>query len=128
MEFCGLDWKIFLMDNDSGEHWFDNWNERDTLWANKRTEQLGYQYDDLMVIDPDRFKDGKDGPCHSSTLRKHFWTDMMKSLRISLGLMIEQARYTKEQIDEIYKEIEKPDDYIEDLELRIIELKSKYTR
>jgi hypothetical protein len=120
--------RYFIMDNDFGEHWFDNWNERDTVWHNGRAKQLGYQYDDLMVIDPDRFKDGKDGPCHNSTLRKHFWTDVLKSLKISFGLMIEQARYTKEQTDEIYKEAEKPDDYIEDLESRIIELKERYIK
>jgi hypothetical protein len=129
-EWSSVVWigRYFLMDNDFGEHWFDNWDERDKVWQNKKVEQLGYQYDELMVINSDRFKDGKDGPCYTSVLRKKFWTDVLISLRISLSLMIEQARYTKEQTDEIYKEIEKPEDYIEDLESRIIELKSKYTR
>lgn len=58
------------MDNDFGEHWFDNWEERDKVESKART--FGIEYDDLFVIDPSRFKDSRDGPCHTDMERKCF--------------------------------------------------------
>lgn len=115
------------MDNDFGEHWFDNWEEKDTVWQDKTAEQLGYEYDKLMVINPDRFKDGRDGPCHSAALRRKFWTDVLTSLQISLSLMIEEARLFQSQKEELGKETFESEEYIEDLEDRIKALTQKYT-
>ncbi|HEV7403088.1 MAG TPA: hypothetical protein VGO11_09190, partial [Chthoniobacteraceae bacterium] len=44
--------RLFAMDNDVGEHWFDNWEERDERAA--KAEELGVAYDDLMIIEPER--------------------------------------------------------------------------
>ena len=55
--------RLFTLDNDYGEHWFDNWDEREALEA--RANELGIDSSELMVIVPDRFIDKKDGPCHS---------------------------------------------------------------
>ena len=55
--------RLFTMDNDVGEHWFDNWDLRaaKTLPA----AAMGLQVEQLFFIDADRFADGRDGPCHS---------------------------------------------------------------
>ncbi len=26
-----LDWQYFMLDNDYGEHWFDNWDKREEI-------------------------------------------------------------------------------------------------
>lgn len=110
--------RLFLMDNDFGEHWFDNWNEREALEA--RAEQLGIDSSDLMIVVPDRFTDGRDGPCHTPELRRAFWTDVLKSLELSHELIFQKARavnlWVKEHI---------PDEHIEDLEERISEIKAR---
>lgn len=74
--------RLFCMDNDFGEHWFDNWELR---------EQLGVG-EDHLVIDPDRFQDGRDGPCHTREFRKRFWTEVLRSFELSLDLLFEKAR------------------------------------
>src|SRR5689334_19416759 len=55
--------RLFTGDNDFGEHWFDNWDLRESM--EERAQKLGIDSSELMIIDPSRFKDGKDGPCHS---------------------------------------------------------------
>lgn len=85
--------RYFALDNDFGEHWFDNWPERDAL--QEQAEALGYDKGELMVVVPFRFKDDEDGPCHSDDQRKRFWTDVLKSLRLSLETIIEEARQYK---------------------------------
>src|SRR5256885_16589805 len=70
--------RLFLLDNDYGEHWFDNWDLRDQL--RPEAEKRGISYEDLLIIEPDRFQNGADGPCHSSEVRKRFWTDVLQSL------------------------------------------------
>lgn len=97
--------RYFTMDNDFGEHWFDNWNEREAL--RERAEKLGYSYEQLMVIAPFRFQDGEDGPRHSDDQRKRFWMDVLKSLRLSLETLFEEARQhkhlelTAEELEEV---------------------------
>lgn len=81
--------RFFTLDNDYGEHWFDNWDERDKL--EKEAESLGIKYDDLLVIDPNRLKNNVDGPCHSESERKRFWTDVLKSLDLSLDTIIAES-------------------------------------
>lgn len=35
-----------------------------------------------MIVVPDRFQDGRDGPCHPAEIRNVFWTDVLKSLEL----------------------------------------------
>jgi len=81
--------RFFTLDNDYGEHWFDNWEERDKL--QEKAVSMGIKYDDLLVINPDRFKNNADGPCHTPAERKRFWTDVLKSLDLSLETIISEA-------------------------------------
>jgi hypothetical protein len=104
--------RLFTLDNDYGEHWFDNWDLRDQRQA--QAEQRGIAYEDLMVIDPDRFKNDRDGPCHTPEFRKRFWTDVLKSLELSYAVLFAEARAENEKIRELI-----PDMYIADLEQRI---------
>jgi len=104
--------RLFMLDNDYGEHWFDNWDLREQL--RDQAEQRGIAYEDLMVIDPDRFKNDDDGPCHTPELRKHFWTDVLKSLELSYEVIFAEARAENEKIRERIPEM-----YIADLEQRI---------
>jgi hypothetical protein len=48
------------MDNDFGEHWFDNWYLRKPLEA--MAEELELDTTELLILDPDRFKNDHDGP------------------------------------------------------------------
>jgi hypothetical protein len=111
--------RLFKLDNDYGEHWFDNWDEREDL--EDKAKALGYDDIDLMVVVPSVFADhpprcmnckkdverravcphcgdrnlfvGPDGPCHEDVQRKRFWTDVLKSLALSLDTIFEEARY-----------------------------------
>ena len=106
------------MDNDSGEHWFDNWNEREQ--AEEKVKQLGLISESLFFINPDRFKDEKDGPCHSSEERKQFWTNVCKCLQLSIETIIAEAKKFNEEI----KKTDEP--YIQDLEERIKQITNRY--
>lgn len=107
--------RAFMLDNDYGEHWFDNWDERAAL-AN-RAAALGYASEQLMIVAPDRMQNGKDGPCHSSEFRRRFWTDVLTSLAISFELIFMEAQAFNESVREHF-----PEDYIENLEQRIQEV------
>lgn len=109
--------RLFMLDNDYGEHWFDNWEEREALAG--RAAELGIDSDDLMIIVPERLANGDDGPCHPSELRKRFWTDVLKSLELSYELLFEEARLLNTRTKEIL-----PDEYIEDLEERIRQIQA----
>lgn len=111
--------RLFILDNDFGEHWFDNWEFREQRKAD--AEKLGIPYEELMIIDPERFKNDQDGPCHTPELRKQFWTDVLKSLELSYELLFAEARMMNERIKNIY-----PDEYLMDLEERIAELRTKH--
>jgi ABC-type Fe3+-hydroxamate transport system substrate-binding protein len=106
------------MDNDFGEHWFDNWDEREQ--AEERAKQLGLIPEFLFFIDPNRFKDEKDGPCHSSEERKQFWTDVCKSLHLSIETITTEAKNFNEEIKK------KGEPYIQDLEERIKQITNRY--
>lgn len=110
--------RYFSLDNDNGEHWFDNWNERDKL--SERAKDLGIEYDNLLVIDPERFKNDFDGPCHTDNERRKFWTDVLKSLELGLDTIINEAvKFNNER--------EKTDEeFITDLDNRITEIKNAY--
>jgi hypothetical protein len=79
--------RLFMMDNDFGEHWFDNWDLR---------EQRGLS-EKHLIVDPDRFKNGADGPCNTAEFRKRFWTDVLASLELSVDLLFDKARQMNEQ-------------------------------
>jgi hypothetical protein len=107
--------RLFSMDNDFGEHWFDN-------------SELGGVYENYLFIDPARFEDGRDGPCHSPDFRKRFWTDVLKSLELSFDLICDEARQFNEDRRQMTdEELLDPDDApIADLEGRIDRMRLKY--
>lgn len=109
--------RYFTLDNDYGEHWFDNWDQRDQREAKAR--ELGIDYEEILAVDPDRFKNDQDGPCHTNEQRKKFWTDVLSSLQLSMDLMVIEAK----QINEKRKQYD-PDHYIEDLDKRIEKMKA----
>lgn len=109
--------RLFTLDNDYGEHWFDNWDLRDEKKV--EAEKIGIAYENLMVVAPDRFKNDYDGPCHSPEIRKKFWTDVLKSLELSYDLLFAEARFLNERAKGA-----DPETYINDLEERITELKA----
>ena len=104
--------RLFILDNDLGEHWFDNWDEREA--HEEKAAQLGYDSSELLFIAPSRMQDGSDGPCHTDAFRKRFWTDVLSSLTLSLDLLFDEAR----QANAIGGPTEDPD-WITDLEERI---------
>jgi hypothetical protein len=107
--------RLFTLDNDFGEHWFDNWDEREARQAEAR--KRGLEPERLLMIMPERFQDGRDGPCHPPEIRKRFWTDVLMSLEISYELLFEMAHWNNERVREF-----RPDDAITDLEERISEI------
>lgn len=107
--------RLFTLDNDFGEHWFDNWDEREALEA--RAREVGIDPYELMIIVPDRFAYGDDGPCHPPEIRKMFWTDVLKSLELSYELLFEEARLN----NAIARKWDPPGG-IEDLEERVAQI------
>jgi hypothetical protein len=108
--------RYFSLDNDYGEHWFDNWGLRSKI--EKETDLLGIDPSDILVIDPERFKNGADGPCHSDQERKLFWTDVLKSLHLSYTVLFAEARHLNEE-----RRLVGVEDFIIDLEDRIEKIK-----
>ena len=108
--------RYFSLDNDNGEHWFDNWDLRDTL--EEKAKELGFETDDLLIIDPEKFKNDFDGPCHTELERKRFWTDVLKSLQLSYETIFEEARKANSFRDK------EDEEFINDLENRIESLKA----
>jgi hypothetical protein len=104
--------RYLSLDNDYGGHWFDNWELREKIEA--ETTKLGIDSSEIFIIDPDRFKNDKDGPCHTGEERKRFWTDVLKSLQLSYETLFNEARKLNEQ-RRLYDE----EDYINNLESRI---------
>lgn len=104
--------RYFSLDNDYGEHWFDNWSLRDQLET--KAKEVGITYNELLILDPDRFKNDVDGPCHTPAERMLFWRDVLRSLELSMELLFHEARKCN-------AEREGEDDYIKNLEGRIRE-------
>jgi hypothetical protein len=109
--------RLFCLDNDFGEHWFDNWDLREQQAAPAKAAEI--PKDDLLIIDPDRFKDGADGPCHDAQQRKRFWTDVLKSLELSYETLFAEAR----ALNALNKE-HHPGEQLLDLEERINAIRS----
>ena len=108
--------RYFTLDNDYGEHWFDNWDLRSKI--EKETDLLGIDSSDIFIVDPDRFKNDKDGPCHSYEDRKKFWTDVLKSLHLSYDVLFAEARHLNEE-----RRSQDEEGFITDLENRITKIK-----
>jgi hypothetical protein len=81
--------RLFLLDNDFGEHWFDNHQDRER--REQEARRLGISTSELLILDPNRMIDGKDGPCHSDDTRGLFWKDVLLSLRLSLPTLYRAA-------------------------------------
>ena len=111
--------RFFILDNDYGEHWFDNWDERDERAT--KAKELGIEYEQILAINPDRFMDKRDGPCHTDEQRKKFWTDVLISFQLSWDLIFMEARHQNERRKQIGLE-----DYIPDLEERIEKMKGSF--
>jgi len=109
--------RLFTLDNDYGEHWFDNWDEREALADAAR--KLGIASEELMIIVPERLKNDADGPCHPPMFRKQFWTDVLKSLALSYDTLFEQARLCNARLQTVL-----PEAYIADLEERIAAIRA----
>lgn len=109
--------RYFSLDNDNGEHWFDNWELRDKLKS--KAAALGIDYDDLLVIEPERLKNDFDGPVHTGDERKRFWTDVLKSLELSFDTIFSEAIKLNNELDK------EDEEYIVDLEIRINEIKKR---
>ena len=110
--------RLFTLDNDDGEHWFDNWHLREPL--EEAAAQRGLSYEELLIIDPERFQNGKDGPCHSPALRKRFWSDVLRSLELSFDLLADEARACNQERLRFM-----PDAYMHDVEARIATLRAE---
>lgn len=82
--------RLFSLDNDVGEHWFDNWELRE-----QRAEvaaRHGLDANTLLIVNPRRMTDGRDGPCNTDEFRARFWTEVLASLELSEELIIAKAR------------------------------------
>jgi hypothetical protein len=113
--------RLFTLDNDYGEHWFDGWPGLEAIEG--RARELGIDPYDLKLVDPEHFVNGQDGPCHPPQLRKRFWTDVLKSLELSYELLLDMAREMNAPLKEVY-----PEEYIEDLERRIRRIRAALDR
>lgn len=124
--------RLFARDQDFGEHIFDNWDEREALEAQNIDFQFppNESWSTLLIVNPQRFTEhdafcigckteikkaicpncgnritvGTDGPCNTDLIKKIFWTDVLKSLEISLDCMFAVARQ-KHDVETIIKEI-----------------------
>ena len=104
--------RYLMLDNDYGEHIFDNWELREERAT--KAEAMGIDPERLMIIDPTRLQSGQDGPCHTDEERKRFWTDVLQSLHLSLDTIISEAWKENERRKQSGWE-----EVIEDLEERI---------
>lgn len=112
--------RLFFLDNDYGEHWFDNWDEREALKV--RAAELDIDDSELMILNPWRFQNGKDGPCNTDEMRKAFWTDVLESLKLSYELLFEKARQHNQAMKDLCERYPIQIEYVEDLEERIAEI------
>ncbi|NLR59324.1 hypothetical protein HGH93_14505 [Chitinophaga polysaccharea] len=102
--------RYFLCDHEKGALWFDNWELREQL--REKASEVGLDAQDLLIIDPEKFKNKTVDPCHTPEERKLFWRDVFRSLELSMELLFSEAR-------KINKAREGHDNFIIDLEQRI---------
>lgn len=70
--------RLVSLNNDFGEHWFDNWELRENIES--KATALGYNAEELYISDPQRFSRGDDSPCYDDESIKVFWTNVLKNL------------------------------------------------
>lgn len=143
MEWTPVVWlgRYFALDNDYGEHWFDNWPERAAIRFHPAVNPRGLEENELFIIDPDRHSNGQNGPCHPPGLRKMFWTEVLKSLELSLDFLLAEARFNKRKIEQMAESsfngpgkltkeefLEALDNYLPDLESRIALLGNSFNQ
>jgi len=87
--------RYLCMDNDFGEHFSDNWELREARDSEIKSSE--FEAEELFFIEPERFSDGRDGPCHSPEMRKMFWTEVFKSLQLSCDFLFKEARSNYER-------------------------------
>lgn len=112
--------RLFCMDEDYGEHWMDN----EELFERCPPEMIQSRFGGRhpFLIRPSRMAAGTDGPCHSEDVRRRFWTDVLKSLRVSWSTLVAEARENNENCRKSGVLPEDADDdegYVPDLEARI---------
>jgi hypothetical protein len=111
--------RLFALDNDFGEHWFDNWEAREA--RRELAESHGLDPHTLLIIEPERFRDGREGPCNTAEFRARFWHEVLLSLELSVDLLFEKAREVNARAKQLF-DAERgaiDEDYIPDLEARI---------
>jgi len=99
-EWSGVEWigRYFTLDNDYGEHWFDNWVQREAVAG--KVKSLGFEDEsELLIIDPKRLANYADGPCHSDEARKQFWHDVLYNLELSLQTLANECRLRANEYD-----------------------------
>ncbi|MGB3850616.1 MAG: hypothetical protein WA958_11660 [Tunicatimonas sp.] len=116
--------RYLTLDNDYGEHIFDNWELREA--RQRQAAAMGVEADYLMIVDPSRFQNSQadrhsDGPCHTDEERKRFWTDVLRSLHLSLDTIIAEARRANER-----RKQSGWDEPISDLEERIARVRERF--
>ena len=84
--------------HDFGEHGFDNWDIREQ----KRHEgnRVGYDVETMLFLDPTRFQDGNDDPCHSADFRTRFWTHALQSRELDMTVLFDQVRFFQKTLKE----------------------------
>jgi len=82
-----------------------------------KAAKIGLDSTELFILDPDRFKNDVDGPCHDPDERILFWKDVLLSLQLSYETLFREARKLNEERKEYDQE-----EYIPDLEQRILRL------
>ena len=118
--------RLFSMDNDFGEHWFDNWDAREE--RRPLAERHGLDANTLLIVDPERFQDGRDGPCNTAELRRRFWTDVLRSLELSSEFLFDKARDANAKLHVLIEagDTALEDEYVPDLEERIARWKAAH--
>jgi hypothetical protein len=89
--------RLFTLDADFGEHWFDNWDEREAIGP--RARALGFDENELLIIVPSRFASGIDGPSHDDEMRRSFWRDVLRSLTLSIETLLLEAEQNVKQME-----------------------------
>lgn len=127
--------RLLARDQDFGEHWADRWPEREALQDKYKTFEFlpDEDWSTLLIVVPDAFTQkekwcwscqkefqrlpcpncgkevhvGTDGPCHTDEAKKLFWTDLLKSLDVSLETLFAIARSTTQKLPDLEERIEK---------------------
>lgn len=99
--------RYLTLDDDSGEHLFDNWDERKKVVKLAKEkgidikangwdeEKIGDSGQFAIIINPKKFS--CDSPCHSDDMRKWFWTNVLKSMEMDWMFILKESVYAKNE-------------------------------